>query len=110
MRGLAAYARAHRRHEDAGGGEERQVALQLAVNHGRESAELVEHGEEGFKHAVDSEEGVGQRHAAYHRTEHVTLVPLLAGQIRHHRQVTAQNDLEAAHTLAGAGIHLVRHG
>ena len=110
MGGLAAHAGAHGRHEDAGGGQEGQVALQFAVDHGREGTELVEDGEEGFELAVEGEEGIGKRDAADDGAENIALVPLLAGEVRGHGEVAAEDDLQAADALAGAGVHLVRHG
>ena len=108
--GLAADAVADRRHQHLGGGEEGQVAVELALDHGREGAELVEHGEEGLEEAVGGEEGVGQRDPAHDRAGHVALVPLVAGELADHRQVAAQDDREAVDPLAGAGVHLVGHG
>ena len=58
-----------------------QVALELALDHGRVGPEVVEHGEEGLEQAVGGEERVGQRHPAHDRARHVALVPLVAGQL-----------------------------
>src|SRR5699024_9023856 len=99
----------HGCHQDARGRQKWQVALQLTVNHRWEGTELIEHSEEGFKLAVNGKEGIGQRHAAYHGAKYVAFVPLLSGQIRHHREVAAQDYLQAADALTGASIHLVRH-
>ncbi len=41
--------------------------------------------------------------------QHVALVPLVARQLAGHRGIAAQDDHEAVDTLAGAGVHLVRH-
>ena len=71
---------AHRGHQHLGGGEERQVAVELALDHRRVGAEVVEHGEERLEQAVDGEEGVGQRDPAHDRAAHVALVPLVAGE------------------------------
>ena len=109
VRGLAADAVADRRHQHLGGGQERQVAVELALDHRREGAELVEHGEEGLEQPVGGEERVGQRHPAYDRAGDVALVPLVAGELADHRQVAAGDHGQAVDPLAGAGVHLVRH-
>ena len=46
------------RHQHLRGGQERQVALQLGLDHGRERAELAQHGEEGLEQPVEGVEGV----------------------------------------------------
>lgn len=106
---LAADARPHRRHQDLRRGEERQVAVQLAGDDGRERAELVEHRQERLQKTVEREERVRQRDAAHHGAGDVALVPLVARQLPGHRRVAAQDDHEAVDALAGAGVHLVRH-
>ncbi len=107
--GLPADPGPHRAHQDLGGREERQVAVQLGLDHGREGAELVEHGQEGLQKAVEREERVRQRDPADHRAGDVALVPLVAAELGGHRGVPAQDDGQAVHALAGAGVHLVRH-
>ena len=57
--GLAAHAGAHRRHQHLGGGQERQVAVQLALDHRRVGAELVEHRQERLDLPVDGKEASG---------------------------------------------------
>ena len=84
---LATDAVAHRRHQHLGGGEERQVAVELALDHRRVGAEVVEHGEEGLEQPVDGEEGVGQRDPPHDRAAHVALVPLVAGERPDHGEV-----------------------
>ena len=110
MSGFPTHAGPHRRHENAGGGQKRQVAFQLAVDHGGERPEFRQHREEGFKHAINGEECVGQGHPADDGAEHVALVPLLAGQVGGHGEVAAQDHLQPTHALTAAGIHFVRHG
>src|SRR5699024_9612252 len=107
--GFAANACAHRSHEDAGGGQEWQVALEFAVDHRWECAELIQHGKEGYKLAIDGEESGLQRQAANHVAEYVAFVPLLTSKVCNHSQVAAQDNLEATDALAGAGVHLVWH-
>ena len=109
VRGLAADAVADRGHQHLGGGQERQVAVELALDHGRVRAELVEHGEERLEQPVGGEERVGQRHPAYDRAGDVALVPLVAGELADHGEVAAEHDGEAVDPLAGPGVHLVRH-
>src|SRR5690625_3106659 len=94
--GFAANACTHRSHEDAGGGQEWQVALELAVDHRWECAELIQHGKEGFKLAIDSKECIRQRHAANHGAKYVAFIPLLTGEVCNHGEVAAQNNLQAA--------------
>ena len=89
--GLAADAGPDRGHEHLGGGEERQVAVQLALDDRREGAELVEHGQERLEQPVGGEERVGQRHPADDRAGDVALVPLVAGELADHRGVAAQH-------------------
>ena len=79
---LATDAGAHRGHQHLGGGEERQVAVELAVDDRRVGAELGEHREQRLEQAVDGEERVGQRDPAHDRAADVALVPLVAGQRR----------------------------
>ena len=69
VRRLPPDAGAHRGDQDAGGGQERQVAVQLALNHRRVGAEFVEHGQERLDLTVEGEERVGQGDAAHHRAE-----------------------------------------
>ena len=109
VRDLAADPGTHRGHEDLGGGQERQVTLQLLVDDGRVGAELVEDRQERLEHAVQREERIRQRDPAHHGTEDIALVPLRAGQLRGHGAVAAQHDLQAINPLAGPGVHLVRH-
>src|SRR5699024_676560 len=99
--GFAANASTHCSHEDAGGGQEWEVALEFAVDHRWECAELIQHGKEGFKLAINGEESVRQRHAANHGAEYVAFIPLLTGEVCNHSQVAAQNNLQAADALAG---------
>ncbi|CCW13901.1 hypothetical protein EBESD8_44640 [Rhodococcus aetherivorans] len=106
---LAAHARTHRRHEHLGGGQERQVAVELLLDHRRVRAELGEDRQERLHQAVEGEEGVGQCDAPHDRAEHVALVPLRAGELGGHRRIPAQHHLQAVDTLAGTGVHLVRH-
>ena len=70
-----------RGHQHLGRGEERQVAVELALDDGRERTELVEHREERLEQPVDGEERVRQRHPAHHRAGDVALVPLRPGQL-----------------------------
>ena len=49
--------------------EERQVAVELALDHRREGAELVEHGQERLEQPVGGEEGVRQGDPAYDGAE-----------------------------------------
>ena len=102
VRGLAPDTCAHRGHEHLGGGEEGQVALQLAVDHRGEGTELVKHGEERLEEAIDGKEGIGERDAAYDGAGDVALVPLIARQLAHHARVAAQDDREAVDALRGS--------
>ena len=72
---------AHGGHQHLGRREERQVAVEFALDHRRERAELVEHGQRRLEQAVDREERVGQRDPAHDRARDVALVPLVAGQL-----------------------------
>ena len=82
----------------------------FAVDDGAVDLHLAEHGEESFEEAVEREEGVRQEHAAHDRARDVAFVPLLARERGGHREVAAQDHMEAVDALAGAGVHLVRHG
>src|SRR5699024_1281538 len=106
---FTADARAHSGHEIQGGCQKWQAAFQLTVDHRWECTELIQHGEEGFKLSVNSEECIWQRHAANHGAEHVAFIPLLASQVCNHREVSTQNNLQAADAFARTRIHLVRH-
>ena len=93
MGGFTTHPRAHRRDQNLGGGEERQVSVQLALDHGGVGTEFVEHGQHGLDLPVDGEEAVRQRNSAYYRAENVAFVPLRAGQFGGHRSVAAQQHL-----------------
>ena len=110
MRGLPADTRPHGGHEHGRRREERQVAVQLAGDHGGVGAELVEHGQERLVEAVEGEEGVGQRDPAHHGVGDVALVPLRPGQLADHARVAAQQHRQPVDPLGGTGVHLVRHG
>ena len=107
--GLPADAGPHRGHQHGRRGEERQVAVQLAGDHRRVGAELVEHGQRGLVQPVEREERVGQRDAAHDRVGHVALVPLRPGQLAGHAGVAAQQHQQPVDPLGRAGVHLVRH-
>ena len=109
VRFLASDAVADSGHQHLGGGQERQVAIELALHDGREDPELVEHGQEGLEQPVGSEEGVGQRHPSHDRAGDVALVPLVPGELADHRELATEHDREAVDALAGPGVHLVRH-
>ena len=89
--------------------EERQVAVELAVDHRGEGAELGEHGQERLEQPVGGVERVGQGHATHDRAGDVAFVPLVAGELADHRQVAAQDHGEPVDALARPGVHLVRH-
>ena len=109
VRGLATDTVLDRGDEHLGRREERQVAAQLALGHGRERPELVEHREERLEQPVDREEGVRKRDPAYDRAEDVALVPLRTGELGRHRGVSPQDDRESVDALARTAVHLVRH-
>ena len=109
VRRLPAHAGPHRGDQHRGGGQERQVAVELAGDHRRVRAELVEHGERGLEQPVEGEERVRQRDPADHRVGHVALVPLGAGQLAGHPGVAAQQHQHPVDPLGAARVHLVRH-
>ena len=109
VRRLAAHARPHRGDQDPRGGQERQIPVELTLDHRRIGAELVEHRQERLDLPVDGEERVGQRDTPHHRAEHVALVPLRTCQLRGHRRVAAQHHLQPVDPLARTRVHLVRH-
>ena len=107
---LAAHAALHRSHHDGGSHQEGQIAIQLGAHHGLIHAHLVQHGNERLKQAIGSQEGIRQHTAAHHRAGHVTLIPLVADNAANHSEVALQDSVETVHALAGAGVHLMRHG
>ena len=107
---LASDAVTDRSDKDLGRGQERQVPIEFALDHGRVGTEVVENGEEGLKESVDGEERVGQGHPTNDRATHVAFVPLVTGERRNHREMTAQDGKETADAFAAATVHLVRHG
>ena len=66
---LAADTAAHRRDQHLGGGQERQVAVELALDHRGVGTEAFEHRQEGLEQAVGGEERPG---ATRRTTEHDT--------------------------------------
>ncbi len=110
MRLLTAHSGPYGAHQDLGGRQEREVAVQLARHDRGERAELVQHRQEGLQQPVEGEERVRERHPADHGAGDVALVPLVAGQLARHRGVAAQDHHQAVDPLAGARVHLVRHG
>ena len=110
VRGLASDAALHRRHHDRGAEEEGQVMPVLPFDHGGVRIHLVEDRDEGLEEPVDREEGVGQHDAAHHGAGDVAFIPLVPGEGRSHREMTAEDDLEAVDAFAAPAIHLVRHG
>ena len=99
VRSLAADTVAHRSHQNFGGCQERKVAIQLAIDNGRERAEFVEHREERFEQPIRGKECVWQCDPADHRTGNVALVPLVTGKFRRHRRVATQDHHEAVHAF-----------
>ena len=97
-------------HEESRREEERKVVARLAFDDGAIDLHLAEYGEEGFEKTVDGQEGVGQEHATHDGAGDVAFVPLFAGKRGGHGEVTTQDHVEAVDALAGAGVHLVRHG
>ena len=110
MRGLAASALFYGFHHDSGGEQEGQVAEQFLLDDGFEHFHLMQDGEEGLKQTVGSEEGVGQHDAADHGTGDIALVPLITSEPGGHGEVAFEDEMEAVDALAGARVHLVRHG
>ena len=71
---------------------------------------MLEHGQGGFQHTINSEEGVWQDDPADHGARDIAFVPLVAGKPVGHGDVTFQNGVEAVDAFAGAAVHLVGHG
>ncbi len=107
---FTAHALADCCHEDLRRREEREVPVELGIDDGRERAEILQHGQEGREHAVEREERIRKRDATHDGAADVALVPLVTGQLSDHGDVAAEDHGEPVHALAGAGVHLVRHG
>ena len=110
VRAFAAGALFDRFHHHRGGQQEGQIAVQLGRDDGVEDLHLVEHGEQGFEQAIHGEEGIRQHDAADHGAGDVAFVPLIAGEPCGHGEVALQHHMQAVDALAGAAVHLVRHG
>ena len=110
VRLLAPDARPHRGHQDLGGGEEREVALELALDHRRVGAEAVEHRQERLEQPSVARKASGS--ATRRTTEHDTSPSFHwspaspATIVRWPRS----DDGQAVDPLARAGVHLVGHG
>lgn len=108
--GLAADSGFDGFHHEGGGHEEGEVACVLGSDDGFVGINLTEDGEKGFEEAIGGEEGVGEHDASDDGAGDVAFIPLVAGEASGHREVAFEDGMEAVDALAGAGVHLVRHG
>ncbi len=107
---LPPHPRPHRRSQDLGGGEERQLTAQFGLDGTVVRSEAVEHVQERLEQAVGGEEGIGQGDPAHHRAAHVALVPLGAGERGNHGEVAAHHPGQGSDPFARPRVHLVGHG
>lgn len=110
VRGFAADSGFDGGHHNGCGEEEGEIVGCFFGNDGGVGLHLVKDGEEGFEQSVAGKEGVGEHHAADHGAGDVAFVPLVAGKGGGHGEVAFEDGVEAVDALAGARVHLVRHG
>jgi hypothetical protein len=109
VRDLPPHPPAHGCEQDLGGGEEREVPLELPLHDRRVDPEIGQDVEEGLEEPVGGEACVRERDAPDHGAAHVALVPLVADQRPTIVRCPASTWHEAVDTLAGARVHLVGH-
>ena len=113
VRLLPADAGPDRGHEHLGRGQERAgTRASSPLDHGREGAEAVEHGEEASgSRPSAAKKASGRATRRTTESDDVALVPLVAGDAGDHGQVARRarraRPLIRSH---GAGVHLVGHG